>query len=204
MEQADSSISIYLQRKLAHLCIRCGAPAAEDSDYCQEHLEAKRKTDRKWRSANRKTARKKRRCIGCKRRSKTLRCSRCEKKNRRRISVDKRPIGVDKEQIWRVDPGTNWNRFRGKGRRGRLTREEQAEEDKRDINMAIADLVRVRDKGIATLVSENVLLLPRFQRDEAKRAAMEPCGRAVRAIVYLARRYGVTISLPTDEERDAE
>ena len=78
-------------------------------------------------------------------------------------------------------------------------REEQAEEDRRDLNMAIADLVRVRDRGIPLLVSDEIVTLPRFQRDEAKRAAMEPCGRAVRAIVYLAQRYGVAIDASVGE-----
>lgn len=197
MSESDDSLPLYLKRQLAHECVRCGGPAVPDSDYCQPHLDDKRAVDRKWRSASRKAARKRRRCRDCKRKCKTLRCPDCQRKKGR--GVEKIAGGVDKEQIWRVDPGTNWNRFRGKGRRGRLTREEQAEEDKRDINMAIADLIRVRDKGIPALLSEDVQWLPRFQREEARRVAMEPCGRAVRAIVHLARRYGVAISMLSDE-----
>lgn len=185
-EQDDGTLSVYLQRKLAHECIRCGAPAAKDSDYCHAHLEAKRATDRKWQANRRKAARKARRCRDCKRKSKTIRCRTCQRKKRR--GVEKAARGVDKKEIWRVDPGTTWNRFRGKGRRGRLTREEQAEEDKRDARFAIAEIEKFI-KAVDVVMSPGVQELGPIQRQEAKRGAAQFLGTAGRFLDALADRY---------------
>lgn len=82
-------------------------------------------------------------------------------------------------------------RFRGKGRRGRLTREEQAEEDKRDARFAIADIEKFVE-AIDVVMSDRVQQLGRIQRDEAKRQAAAHLGSARRFLEDLEERYGAS------------
>lgn len=179
------SIPLYLERKLAHLCTRCGQPAAEDSDLCTAHLEDSRKRAREGMARARKARRNDRKCVDCGKASKRYRCKKCWTPP----SVNKTSASVNKPEIWRVDPGTTWNRFRGKGRRGRLTREEQAEEDKRDARFAIAEIEKFI-ANIDVLMSAEVQALPKIQRDEAKRIAAQYLGTAGRFLDELADKYG--------------
>ena len=181
MSNPTESIPLYLQRKLAHKCTRCGAPAAKDAGLCLTHLEQARASDRKWRKAKRQKLKKKGLCIDCGKRSKTLRCRRCYRKSRyEQPGVDTAPEGVDK---WRPDfdpvTGAEWARYRGKGRRGRLTREEQLDELKRDMLFAIEkakDCVR----SIETLKSPEIQQLPSIQRGAAYREVADLAGQSSR------------------------
>lgn len=181
-----SELPLYVQRQLAHQCVRCGQPAAEDSDFCQPHLDAKRASARAYQARRRDARRRSRKCVDCGKASKKRRCRSCWKKSR---GVDQEFRGVVKQELWRVDPGTTWNRFRGKGRRGRLTREEQAEEDKRDARFAIAEIEKFID-SVSIVISPAVQNLPRIQRDEAKRRAAQYLGTAGRFLDELMDRYG--------------
>lgn len=171
-----------VQRKLDHQCLWCGEDAAPDSDHCQRHTEHRRALDRVGKARRRAKLRKRGRCVDCKRKSKAYRCDACLAK-----SVRQAPVSVgEREEIWRVDPGTTWNRFRGKGRRGRLTREQQREEDKRDARWAIREL----EKFIANVDElEAADELPPIQRKEARKVAAAPLGFARRIIEGLEDRH---------------
>lgn len=90
---------------------------------------------------------------------------------------------------WRVDPGTNWARFRGKGRRGRLTREEQIDEDIRDVGFAMDELAKLT-RALEQLKRPEVMALPPIQREEARRELGLYIGAATRFLDGLADRYG--------------
>lgn len=189
MSKSANTLPRDLVRKLARECLRCGQPAAPDSDECAEHEADTRKRKRKSAAKRRARLRKAKRCRDCGKRSKKLRCPRCEKKNRR---VDKITIRVDKPadgERWRVDPGTNWNRFRGKGRRGRLTREEQIAEDVRDARFAIAEIEKFIE-ALGVLQHPEVQDLPPIQRAAAKRVPAQFLGVAGRFLDEIAGRYG--------------
>lgn len=186
VSQPGNTIPTYLSRKLAHKCVRCGQAAAPDSDFCQPHLDAKRADDRAGKAEKRAALRKAKRCVDCRKPSKKRRCRTCWRKSR---GVVKEKKGVVKEEIWRVDPGTEWNRYRGKGRRGRLTREEQAEEDKRDALFAI-DEIKKFISSVDVVMSPAVQELGPIGRTEAKRQAAQFLGTAGRFLDELADRYG--------------
>jgi hypothetical protein len=188
VNEPDRTLPLYLQRKLAGQCTRCGEPAAKDSDMCKPHLEDRRKRSRAAMSKQRKRLRDNRKCVGCGAKSKAYRCAKCVKA-RKPSGVSKAAGGVSKEEIWRVDPGTTWSRYRGKGRRGRLTREEQAEEDKRYARFAIGEIEKFI-VAVGVVIGPEVQALPRIQRDAAKREAAQYLGTAGRFLDDLADRYG--------------
>lgn len=188
VNEPDRTLPVYLQRKLAGMCTRCGEAAADDSDLCKPHRDDQRKRSRMSMSMQRKRLRDNRKCVQCGAKSKSYRCRKCVKA-RKRAGVNKIASGVNKAEIWRVDPGTTWNRFRGKGRRGRLTREEQAEEDKRDARFAITEIEKFIS-AVDVVISPAVQDLPRIQRDAAKREAAQYLGIAGRFVDELADKYG--------------
>lgn len=188
-----ANVEIYLQKKLARICTRfgCEAEASLDNEECPAHHEDSKKRKRESAARKRAERRRRRKCIDCQARAKTLRCRPCERRNRpNSISVDKQSISVDKrEQIWRVDPNTNWSRYRGKGRRGRLTREEQIDEDVRDAAFAIEELRKFVEKA-AVLKRAEIMALPTIQRDAARREVGQHLGFSGRILDDLNERYG--------------
>lgn len=224
------SLDPRIRKRLAGVCQDCSAPAG-DSDYCEKHYAMAKARDRKARRKERRRRAEQGLCRdGCGRRvSKKrraggvlmqIRCPSCrkrhsaeqkERRDRRGVDgSDRGVIGNDADPSfdqWRPDAsapdGSVWNRYRGKGRRGRLTKAETAEEHKRDINAAIAKLVRLRDKSIPLLLTDDVSHLPRFQREEAKRQAMDPGAQAVRLVIGVLWAHGVEVDIP-DEIDHAE
>lgn len=49
-----------------------------------------------------------------------------------------KPTPTQRKNLWRVDPGTNYNRYRGQGRRGKP---KVAPVDVKDLELALAELV---------------------------------------------------------------
>lgn len=180
----SNDMPLYLRRKLAGRCTRCGETAAKDAGLCLQHLEQARASDRRWRKQRRKARKKKGLCIDCGKRSKTLRCRRCYRRSRyERPGVDSQHAGVDKPGNWRPDfspdTGAEWQRYRGKGRRGRLTTEEQIDEWKRDITFAIE---KAKDclRSLEVLKTADVQELPRIQRAAAYREVADLAGQSSR------------------------
>jgi hypothetical protein len=183
-----------LEKRLRHECLRCTDQALPDSDFCLKHRDDNRKRAREGAAKARAELRRAHKCIGCKRKSKTLRCRRCEKKNRGTVtSVKSADLGVSKDEVWRADPGKRpglfVQRYRGKARRGRLSREDQAEEDKRDARFAIAEIEKFIVEA-DRLVTPEVLELPRIQREAERRKATLFLGSAGRFIDELSEKYG--------------
>lgn len=177
-----------LEKRLRHECLRCTDQALPDSDFCGPHRDKERKAKRESAQKRRKGFRFAGKCVDCGRRSKKWRCPKCHRKSRTEKGVERKARGVEKREIWRNDPGTNWNRYRGKGRRGRLTREEQQAEDERDAKFAIAELEKFIVES-RRLVRPEVLELPRIQREEERRKATLYLGNAGRFIDELAEKY---------------
>ena len=185
-KRPDAISDRKLEKRLRHECLDCSGQALPDSDFCEPHRNANRKRARDGAKKRRQGYRHNGRCVDCGRRSKKWRCPRCYRKSR---GVKAQSKGVTKNEIWRVDPGTTWSRFRGKGRRGRLTREEQQVEDERDARFAIAAIEQfiVESKR---LVTPSVLELPKIQRDEERRKVTAHLARAGRFLDELADKYG--------------
>lgn len=182
----------YIERKLAHVCVRsgCVADASDDSDECAAHHEDSKARKRKSAAKTRARLRKEHRCRDCRKRSKTLRCQACKRKqNRKRRGVDATPNVVDKAAgSWREDPGTNWIRYRGKARRGRLTREQQIDEDARDAQFAVKQIGAFIE-NLDDLKNPDWLSLPRIQQQAKRREAAAPLAHAARFLDELVDRY---------------
>jgi hypothetical protein len=175
-----------VQKRLEQKCDRCELDAVAGRRLCQSHLDARRKRDAAKKKRRRARRRDARRCIDCRRPTKKQRCPKCYGESR---GVPReRGVSPPAEDSWRVDPGTTWMRFRGKGRRGRLTREEQIEEDKRDARFAIAEIEKFVH-ALDVVASPEVQALPMIQRAEARRLAGAFLGFAGRFLDDLADKY---------------
>lgn len=190
------TLSVRLTRQLAGKCCYSGCDdrALDGSDYCAPHDAHERGRD-----ANKKRRRRKRLaqaglCVGgCgtkvgKRGSRKLkRCRACRKalrdEARLRRSVPGDPGSVPGEGNWRPDydpkTGSEIQRYRGKGRRGRLTLEEQLDEIRRDVLFAIEKL-RDCARSIDVLKTPDVQELPPLQRRAAYREVADLAGQAGR------------------------
>jgi hypothetical protein len=215
--QVTEALDLRIRKRIASLCMDCASPAV-DSDYCEKHYaKAKARDSKARRSERRKRAEqglcrdgcgkrvpKRRRsdgalmltrCVGCKKEHTAKQSER--RAARGVVGSGRGVIGDDADPAldprWRADPNKYgdlvWNRYRGKGRRGRLTREEQAEEDKRDARFAIAEIEKFI-RAVDVVISSAVQDLPRIQRDAARRQAADPLRFAGRLIDDLADRYG--------------
>lgn len=93
---------------------------------------------------------------------------------------------------WRTDNsgrnGTEVLRYHGRSRRGRLSREEQLDEDARDARFAVAELEKFI-RAVGVLKRTDLQSLPPIQRVEAKRQASLFLGSAGRFIDELLEKY---------------
>lgn len=213
----EEKLPTKLAKRISGKCLYsgCGEDALDGSDYCASHDARikgwKRTSARRRRQdlADRgiciveqcgKKVGKRKRANGTIQQRRCGACSKAklaaEREARRERGVDHGDRGVDyvteatdeNDPRFRCDPGTNWSRYRGKGRRGRLTREEQIDEDIRDLRHAIAYLHDAA-RRIERLKLPEVMELPTIQRQAAYRTAGEPIGSATRQLEELAERY---------------
>jgi hypothetical protein len=179
-------------KQQAGTCVRKRCTAkADGSDFCPRHEALQRKYNREYdrqRRADAEAAGDCTRCCKVKAKSGSKWCAGCLIRLDRLRKSDHKPL-LENRQNWRVDPGTNWNRFRGKGRRGRLTREEQDREDERDLKMAIEYAGRAM-RGIPVARSEGEIL-PRLQRSAAWRELGALAGAAERILRDFRRKCGL-------------
>jgi hypothetical protein len=204
---STQSLPTRIEKQIAGRCCYggCHDPAKDGSDYCEPHDAHERGRDAAKKRRRRQRLADSGRCIaGCGRKvgkrrrpdgSIALReCRQCSKATKARharpVPGAGLPVPGDAIDIdWRVDPGTNWLRYRGKGRRGRLTNAEQADEDRRDARFAIADIEKFI-AAIDVVMSEAVQALGAEQRKAAKRQAAQHLGSARRFLEDLEERYG--------------
>lgn len=209
-------LDLHLRKRLRGTCRDCASPALEDSNYCDKHDAMARARSRKWINRQRSKRAELGRCAdGCGRKVDRrrrqdgsialTRCPKCKKKRqadqkerREKRRVDGLGCGVDgspdgKTGNWRPDydpdTGAEWQRYRGKGRRGRLTYEEQLDEDDRDL-AEVERLVRRGRIARQRLKDPAIRDLPMVQREEAKRLANEDICRASRMLDEQADKYG--------------
>jgi hypothetical protein len=203
-----------LVKRIAGMCLYSGCDnhALDGSDFCAPHDAHERGRD-----ANKKKRRRQRRaeaglCVaGCGRKVgkqrnqdgslKRRECPACRKDTReraRRARKERQVANVPGDQravpgdtgLWRPDPGGDYERirYRGKGRRGQLTREQQIDEDIRDVGFAQAELDKLTH-ALEQLKRPEVMDLPRVQREAASRSVMLFIGAASRFLDGLAEKY---------------
>lgn len=201
-----STLPIRVEKRISGTCCYsgCDERAVEGSDYCGPHEAHERGRDAAKKRRRRQRLADSGRCsAGCgakvgkrKRPDGTVmlrECRACAAATRARRTVPGDAVTVpgndNADPRWRVDPGTDWLRYRGKGRRGRLTREEQDREDERDLEMAIDYLSRAR-RGISIARQEGDTL-PKVQREAAWREVGALAGAAERIARAFRRKCGV-------------
>jgi hypothetical protein len=184
----SAALDLRIRKRIAGTCgySGCTVPAADGADYCAPHdahergRDAAKKRRRRQRLADGglcaagcgKKVGKQKRADGSAFHRECRACAKAKAARRRAVPGDSQAVpgdGADPaSERWRVDPGTTWNRYRGKGRRGRLTREEQIDERIRDVRIARDELVKL-ERALERLKAPEVIALPPIQRAAAHR-----------------------------------
>lgn len=205
-----------IPKRIRNECLHCTDRALDGSDYCGPH-DAHERAQRAARQRRKRQkladaglcrdgcGRK----VGKRRRPDgsilPRRCPTCRRGHIKKLRDDRKKARVtsatpgvtsgtaDRPGNWRPDydpvTGAEWQRYRGKGKRGRLSREQQIDEDLRDLRHAI-EYLQEAQRRIERLKDPAVLDLPPIQREAAWRTAGEPIGSAQRQIDELAEKYG--------------
>lgn len=165
----------YQARKNASVetgeCMRrgCTSPHADDSLLCPQHRDEQREARRTSAQRVRGELAAAGKCVDCRRRSPTYRCAACSVKRGRipSMGVDH---GVENKTPahWRVEPGTTWNRYRGKAKRGKPS---TAVLDDQDLDYAV-EQIQTAKQALAYARSEAVQAMPKVQRDGVMAAAL--------------------------------
>lgn len=169
----------------------CTEPAAEDSEFCAPHEADQRRYNRDYDRRRRKKWEAEKRCMRCgntKRAPKSRWCAGCLirlDRLRRRVRADHK-VQLENSNRWRPDPGKREgllvNRFRGKGKQGRLSRQEQDNQRKRQILWAIVKLEEAAE-GIDECWDSSITELPPIRRAAERRQRVgDPLGFAGRLI----------------------
>jgi hypothetical protein len=199
-ELSDEDPNSQLENQAPRECKRrcCKRPADQDSEFCLKHEQDQRRYNREYDRRRRAEWDKNKRCMRCgasKRHPDSKWCAPCLirlDRMRRGMRADHK-LQLENADRWRADPNRDgdlsWNRYRGKGRPGRLTREDQAKEDKRQILWAIAKLEEAY-KGIDDCLAPAIADLPKFQRDaERRQRVSDPIEFAGRLSDEVADKY---------------
>lgn len=190
------TLPLYLRRKLAGNCVRCGDPADPDANLCRPHLEEQRARTRASMSKRRDLLRKARKCIDCTKPSRKLRCRPCHKRklvaDAERGGVNTGALGVHTsgddhpDPTWRRD-SEGWMRYRGQAKRGR---QETAALDEQDIAYAL-DAILKAQHGQKLTQTPQVRELPRIQREAAAREWLALLDLAERFFDDVRRRHKI-------------
>lgn len=170
----NAAISDRLARQLSGRCCygSCLEDAGDGSDYCPPHHEATKARGRRWVASRRAELRKKRKCIGCRRKSKRLRCPACYRRwKERRVDNSERrvdntegsaPSRRTKIEI-RTDGRAPTVRDTGRGHRGAPTMAETIADAQRESREARA-LAQRFEAALDLVLAHGVLDLPRQER----------------------------------------
>lgn len=201
------------QKQQTGVCVRkrCGAPAADGSDYCARHAEHQRQYNASYMARRRAERLRKKLCTFCGARlarrdwpspgDRTASCPACRIKRDRmktagvKSSVENRTerIAARVEEVLDATDGYARKRFRG-GKRGAPKAEQLDEADLRDLRLYVEKAAA----GLALANSDEVQALPRIQRDEAKHAAMSWVALLVRAGLVFMKRKGIPLPSHAD------
>jgi hypothetical protein len=184
-------ISDRLARQLSGRCCygQCLEDATDASDYCAPHHEATKARGRRWVANRRKALREKRRCIGCRRRSKKLRCPTCYKRwkegrvDNPRGRVDNAPAA--RGRVVHEDRSKyGWAptaHYVGRSRRGAPSVADRAQDGLIDIGEA-RRLFEAFAASYQTALSGGVFGLGKVEREKALRLVAEVGARASRQL----------------------
>ncbi|MGE0206198.1 MAG: hypothetical protein AB7E70_19735 [Hyphomicrobiaceae bacterium] len=192
MSAPGNTLPIRTVKKLeGTCCLYSGCRASADPEtaggaYCRPHAEAKKKRDREWAAKRRALLRKAKKCIVCRKPSRTSRCAAC----RKRIGSDVGSVGSARKEPrtkeeWHAD-GYMRLRTVGRGVRGQKSRAELDDDLRQDLTDAIAQVAAVRDSGIAQLRLPQVADLGRIARREAQSIVADRLLTAKRALEAVA------------------
>jgi hypothetical protein len=181
---------LYYERKLAGLCTRCGAAAAEDSQLCPGHqLEARiimRRTAQERRQARRDAGL----CAYCgKVKSDRYACAGCTVRRQSYPPTKNVNVAVNSNTaVWRhgtTSRDATTLRYHGRAVRGAPPASVTDEADCKQIS---AEVERAR-RGLEYAHSAEVAELPRIQRKEARHAALSRLALAKRYIEEVLQRH---------------
>jgi hypothetical protein len=176
----------YRERKLATLCARpgCSVAPAEDSDYCPGHRDDVRERMRRTAKQRRRDRRRAGLCrAGCGRKSERDLCPECSVRQGRAPRV---AVNNAVNNAGRFTPDYDGRvRFRGTAKKGRQT---NADLDTQDLNYGIRILQRALE-AIPYLTSQEVLALPKAQRDGVRRAWLAEIHRGARHVQEPLERH---------------
>lgn len=164
----------YQARKESGRCIerRCAADAADGCLRCARHDATHRLRQRLARRQERRSLAAAGRCIVCRQPSATYRHPACMVKQglaRPRPTTSVTVSVVDQgDGVWRMEPGTNWKRYRGRARQGSPA---AVVLDDQDLAQATRELARAKD-ALAYARSAEVRAMGSIQRREVMRAAL--------------------------------
>jgi hypothetical protein len=167
----------YQARKESGRCIerRCAEAAADGSLRCARHDELHRHRQRMARRRQRRRLAAAGLCVACQRPSATYRCPACLVRQglarlRPTTSVNASVVdqGKGPKDTWRLEPGTNWKRYRGRARQGSPA---AAVLDDQDLAQATRELARAKE-ALAYARSAEVQALGSIARREVLRAAL--------------------------------
>jgi hypothetical protein len=184
---------IYQERKEAGLCTRCGAPAADGSQFCEVHLDADRAYKKKYARKMRRRHQRAKVCLECgaTRRKGDKLCLKCRvRRNRLSVvalpGVENRVEKSDRIAAMTATHADGRTRYHGQGRRGQQPR---AQLNAQDLGFARAALA-AGEAGLQMLDTPEVRALPRIQREDVKHAALHQLGRAIGHIEDVQERMG--------------
>lgn len=176
--------SEYQKRKQAGRCVYPNCPnlAGSENVHCDQHAIASRQRAKQSRR-KRRSALEAGKCYRCGRRSGTYRCVACAVAEGRLPTVGVHNGVHKREQVWRVDPGTNWSRYRGRARRGKPA---TSLLDRQDLDYAIKEIALSRD---ALLMARAQFGSDRRNREDVIKAALHRLDLAERWIDEVRDRY---------------
>lgn len=186
-----------LDKRLKHECLRCREPALPDSDWCEPHRDDNRRRAKAGAKRRRKERRKKGVCIDCGLPSKIVRCRRCARSQSGSRDVATPPDSVVNKGHSKTETGPAFRgggtyqtqRYVGHSRRGRLTLQEQGEEDRRDAAFVTAEM-RKFGEWLSEYLELPLKDMPRIQREARRREALVFLGNARRFLEELEDKYG--------------
>ena len=186
-----------LEKRLRHECLRCKERTLPDSDFCLEHRDSERQRAKAAAAKRRKKRRRAKCCVDCGLSSKLYRCRRCvEAQSRKRDRVTTPVLGLPKG-FTRTETGPNFRgvgtyqteRYIGHSRRGRLTLQEQGQENKREAGW-VCDEMRKFCGFVDDYLELPLKDMSRIQREAERRRALVYLGHARRIVESLEDQFG--------------
>lgn len=179
--------AVYLERKLAGLCTRCGEkPAADGANECALHLAARRASQSVAKRKRRRARRRRKLCTECGRKAKGATCVRCAAAWKIRhasatvsSTVSHRSAAIAARTVVDAD---NRTRYHGQERRGGMERKVV---DLQDIDEVIKLAIRSRAGYVIATADD---MIPKAERKAAVDVVLGVLDHAKRFIEAVFQR----------------